>query len=202
MRTNTMTTRLLASGRSRGVTLLELLVAVSIFSVCMTVVFSVYMRAQSEVRSGMGRGQLEDRVRLVLRRFTSDLRSATYIIEATDTTIIYITRNGDEVDYLSSESQLLRCGKPVFRPPCLLEAFSLEYVSQDMLLDTDGDSVITYDELDLNRDGVLADEEDVRETIHVDMVRVHIQVSEGKLKAAYRTATRLMNLQGAFLSEE
>ncbi len=195
-------TYLLGKRGYRGVTVLELLVAVSIFSIIITIVFSVYMRAQNAVRSGMGRGVLEDAVRLVLRRFTSDLRSAAYLIEGTDTSVIYITRRGTEVEYRASGSQLLIDSVSVFRPPRSLEAFTLEYLSENILLDADGDSTISFEELDLNGDGVLSDREDTRETRNVDMIRVFLEVSEGKVKATYRTATRLMNLQGEWGIEE
>lgn len=159
------------SGGDRGLTLIELLVAMTLFLVLSAVAFTTVTTAASSVRNTRKVNDLNEQARLVLTRIAREVREAnritavnsdpslglTFEVDFDGDGLIEPTASDAEVlhyEYDGANKRLLltaSTGGPPTTLPVLasnVEAFSLEYRSRLYQYDASGDGVTTWQELD------------------------------------------------------
>jgi hypothetical protein len=171
----------------------------AVFSVVMGLVFYVCVQALRLNAELQERADLHDTAETVLTRIASDLLPARSLLLAEEARIAFITPDLKTVTYEAKEGTLLRNGRAALPAALTLSELRFDYTGNDLLLDTDGDSLVTFSELDQDANGSLED----AELLKVSLVQISLSLARGgKYRVTLQSSVKLRNPQSSPLAEE
>jgi prepilin-type N-terminal cleavage/methylation domain-containing protein len=215
--------RLRHSDGQRGFTLVEMLVATTIFMILTGALFGAVMAMSGGVKSARTYNDLNEEARVLLNRMTRELREARTISAATnpagtawtagaDASVTFdVDFNGDNTiepnaddperltytyDRANSRVTLQAAGENYPILAANVSAFKLTYNSRLYQLDTaPKDGVVTWEEIDAETSGAYGNKNGVldQELDYIDSITIEFSVLTGSKKQDYRTQVDLRN---------
>lgn len=211
-------------GSDQGFTLVELLVTISIFAILSAAIMTTVLSISRSTEVAKVTTDINQEARLALDRMSRELRQASELRAATATSLDFgVDFNGDAgVEEFAVDPEHLKYdvvtidptgqqkieltgneGSVVVTKPILAQqvyGFTFEYRSSLYLCDTNGDGLVTWQELDAsplavcggNLNNVLDTELD-----KIDSVVISFYVFNDSHRQDYRTQINLRNLEQA-----
>lgn len=156
--------------KHRGMTLIEILLALAIFGIIITAIYSVFGTSIKSYFSIEDDIALQKSAQEMLNKITDDISTTKTIVDATVSTFTFINTKSESVRYEIEGDKILKNSAQI--NPGTIQVTSLEfnYFGNDKFLDKDEDGIIDADELDVNQDGELTD----TELTKISMVRIKL----------------------------
>ncbi|KPK67882.1 hypothetical protein AMJ82_09645 [candidate division TA06 bacterium SM23_40] len=170
-----------------GFTLVELMVTMTIFAIVTSIVYFAYVQALRTMTKGEEAADLGSAVHGLVKTIRQDLLHSSYLTEAARESLGIVTSDGEEILYVLHDSVLVRNEAPALPQGIMLDTFAFAFYGNDLSFDTDGDSSVTLEELDLDSDEVLKPGEIER----VTLVEVYLQASKHDLSRAITSSVYL-----------
>jgi len=206
----------------RGYTLVESIIAMTIFSVLAAAMFSTVMSSQSSAKSTRRTNNLNEEARVALNRLSRELRQAravTYVDPSNPSALMEFEvdfNNDGVIEPAAVDAERLRYSYDPVADQILLTtatasggsvtlpilasdvtSFALEYRSHDYRYDRDGDGVTTWQELDYTpANGGVGDGSGTLtapELRYVNSVVISFTVLKDTQAQVYRTQVDLRN---------
>ena len=185
--------------RSRGLTVVELLIAMAVFSLVMGLVFYVCVQALRLNAEIQERADLNDTAENVLTRMTSEMITMRSLLQAEEARVSFLTPGENRITYEGADGRLTRNGKTMLPPAITLAELRFEYYGNDFSLDANGDSVITFEEMDLDANGSL----EAEELLKVSLIQVGLSLARAnKFRATLQSSVKLRNPQSSPPAQE
>ncbi len=214
--------RLRGAGREDGFTIVELLVASSLFLGLSAMLFTTVMSSSQAVRGSRLYTDLNEEARVLLNRVSRELREAKAIVAVknpggptysptSDSSVTFeVDFNGNGViEPAGADPERLTYTYQVADGRVVLEAggtsypilaanvsyFRLTYLSRIYDRDADGDGTVTWPELDSDPTGAYGNGNNVldQELGYIDSVTIDVTVLNGSKRQEYRTQVDLRN---------
>jgi prepilin-type N-terminal cleavage/methylation domain-containing protein len=209
------------SPRDRGVSLVEVLVAMGLFGILGTLLLGLALSTSRTSEDTQSLTRLNEESRLAMERMTRELRQASEVVAAqfappaaTTALTFWTDFDGDgAVDTTAADPEVLTyrwnpasdrltltandaAGTSITRPVLAanVSSFELELRSSSWEYDADGDGTTTWQELDAAAfPGTVAGTPDAQELQLVDSVALSMTVLDGERAQTYRTQVDLRN---------
>lgn len=214
--------RRVRESEDRGFTIVEAIVALTIFGALSAAMFSTVMSSQSSVKSTRRTNNLNEEARVALNRLSRELRQAREIVavDPADPSRLFefeVDFNGNgtiepeaidserlQYSYDATTDQILLTtstpsGSTVTLPILASDvtSFALDYRSRDFRYDRNGDGITTWQELDpAPADGGVGDGSGTltaAELRHIDSVLISFTVLRDQQAQVYKTQVDLRN---------
>ena len=206
-----------------GFTLVEMLVATTIFLILTSALFGTVMATSRGVKSSREYNDLNEEARVLLNRITRELREArrvtavtnpggtTWTADGNASVTFDVDFNGNKTieptaadperltytyDKATSRVTLQAAGENYPILAANVSAFKLTYNSRLHQLDTvPKDGIVTWQELDADTSGAYGNANNVldQELEYIDSVTIEFSVLTGKRRQDYRTQVDLRN---------
>lgn len=163
------------------------MVTMTIFAIVTSIVYFAYVQALRTLTKGEEAADLGDAVVRAVKTIRADLLRSAYLAQAARDTLAFVTSDGEEIVYALAETLLLRNDAALLPEGISLDTFAFAFYGNDLSFDTDGDSSVTLDELDLDSDDMLKPGEIER----VTLVEVYLQASRHDLRRAISSSVYL-----------
>jgi len=217
----TIPSRVRESG-DRGFSLVESIIAMTVFSVLGAAMFSTVMSSQSSAKATRRTNNLNEEARVALNRLSRELRQAreiVYVNPANPSALLEFDvdfNNNDVIEPSAPDAERLRYSYDPDKDQILLTtatptgtsvtlpilasdvtSFTLDYRSRDYRYDRNGDGVTTWQELDPTpANGGVGDGSGTltaAELKHIDSVVISFTVLKDRQAQVYRTQVDLRN---------
>lgn len=213
----------MSSDRERGFTLVEMLVATTIFLILTSALFGAVMATSNGVKSAREYNDLNEEARVLLNRMTRELREARRVAAVTNpagsgwsatsnsSVTFDVDFNGNKniepnaadperltytYDRATSRVTLQAAGESYPILAANVSAFKLTYNSRLHQLDAaPKDGIVTWEELDADTSGAYGNKNGVldQELEYIDSITIEFSVLTGSRKQDYRTQVDLRN---------
>jgi prepilin-type N-terminal cleavage/methylation domain-containing protein len=207
----------------RGFTLVEMLVATTIFLILTSALFGAVMATSNGVKSAREYNDLNEEARVLLNRMTRELREARRVAAVTNpagsgwsatsnsSVTFDVDFNGNKniepnaadperltytYDRATSRVTLQAAGESYPILAANVSAFKLTYNSRLHQLDAaPKDGIVTWEELDADTSGAYGNKNGVldQELEYIDSITIEFSVLTGSRKQDYRTQVDLRN---------
>jgi len=173
-----------------GFTILEVLIALTVFSMVMGIVFFVYVQAIRLNEDIEQRANLNDFAQVLMDRMTGELINSLGIVEAQNEELTFINYEGKKIIYHMAEEDLKRNDSSLLGVGIKIEKLVFDYFGNDLFLDENGDSLINFEELDKDENGTLTGEE----LSKVSLVQIGFTLTKkGKYRTSLQSGIKLRN---------
>jgi len=173
--------------KHRGMTLVEILLALAIFGIIITAVYSVFgtsMRSYFNIEDDIA---LQKSAQEMLNKITDDISTTKTIVEATVSTFTFVNAKGESVRYEISGDKILRNGGQLNPEKIGVINLEFNYFGNAAFLDENKDGVVDMNELDRNQDGELTD----TELTDISLVRIKMKLKKKNQQMELSSSVKL-----------
>ncbi len=149
---NYATIRLYDHRTKNGLTLVELLVAMTIFSIVVTLTLTIFFNIQNTQRQFDKKYEIESEVNRILKEIETSLKSAQQLVSGTSRRIKFLNASNDTIEYYLENDILIKRGEPLTN--LVVDSLCLTYIQVK-----EKEKITEFDLLDKNHDGILSGSE-------------------------------------------
>lgn len=159
----------------KGITLLELLLSITIFSVIMAAVYGVLrwgIRSYHFTRKNLA---LQEELEEIVNTLVSDLQECRYLIKVSSSSISFWNSRGQKITYFSSNNVLFRNNLPLNNDGFLLSSVKFSYFTREFPIE------------------LLGEEQDTRRLSEITLIEFTVSLTDGTNSMDISSAVSLPN---------